>query len=141
MTPTRYQTRMTELLGIRHPILCGGFMHLADATYVAAVVNAGAMGSITAKTFPDPGDFRAELRRCAGVEAEGATDYARYRPLIAGALQKEAYETGDWNKGILSVGQSAAFADAVQPVAAIVDQFLAEAAEAETRLAGVAANG
>ncbi len=79
-------------------------------------------------------------RAVAEVEAEGATDYARYRPLIAGALQKEAYETGDWNKGILSVGQSAAFADAVQPVAAIVDQLLAEAAEAEWRLAGVAAN-
>ncbi len=76
----------------------------------------------------------------AGVEAERATDYARYRRLIAGALQKEAYETGDWNKGILSVGQSAAFADAVQPVAAIVDQLLAEAADAEARLAGVAAN-
>ncbi len=330
MTPARYKTRMTELLGIRHPILCGGLMYLADASYVAAVVNAGAMGFITAKTFPDPADFRAELKRCAEltggkpfgvnlyysprpeanevlrghteilleegvrvietsglpprevlpilkaagctvihkvstvrhalsaqklavdalsvvgaecgghpgvqlvgtmvqglvaarklhlplaigggighraqivaalafgadavilgtrmtvaeeiwahpaykerlidanetdtllvlhslrntyraldnetaravaeVEAEGATDYARYRPLIAGALQKEAYETGDWNKGILSVGQSAAFADAVQPVAAIVDQLLAEAAEAEWRLAGVAAN-
>ncbi len=63
-----------------------------------------------------------------------------YRPLIAGVAQNEAYETGDWNKGILSVGQSAAFADAVQPVAAIVDQLLAEAAEAERRLAGVAAN-
>jgi nitronate monooxygenase len=331
MTPRRYKTRMTELLGIRHPILCGGLMYLADATYVAAVVNAGAMGFITAKTFPDAGDFRAELKRCAAltggkpfgvnlyysprpeanealrghteilleegvrivetaglpprealpplkaagctvihkvstvrhalsaqkldvdalsvvgaecgghpgvqlvgtmvqglvaaqklhlplaigggighgaqlvaalafgadavilgtrmtvaeeiwahpaykerlieanetdtllvlqtlrntyraldnetaravaeVEAEGATDYARYRPLIAGALQKEAYETGDWNKGILSVGQSAAFADAVQPVAAIVDQLLAEAAAAERCLASVAANG
>ena len=63
MTPARYKTRMTELLGIRHPILCGGLMYLADANYVAAVVNAGAMGFITAKTFPDPDDFRAELRR------------------------------------------------------------------------------
>ncbi len=65
MTPERYKTRMTELLGIRHPILCGGLMYLADATYVAAVVNAGAMGFITAKTFPDPDDVLAELRRCA----------------------------------------------------------------------------
>jgi nitronate monooxygenase len=330
MTPARYKTRMTELLGIRHPILCGGLMYLADATYVAAVVNAGAMGFITAKTFPDPDAFRAELKRCAEltggrpfgvnlyysprpeanevlrghseilleegvrivetaglppkqalpglkaagctvihkvstvrhalsaqkldvdglsvvgaecgghpgvqlvgtmvqglvaaqklhlplaigggighgaqivaalafgadavilgtrmtvaeeiwahraykerlieagetdtllvlqslrntyraldnetaravaeVEAEGASDYACYAPLIAGTLQKEAYQTGDWNKGILSVGQSAAFADTVQPVAAIVDQLLAEAAEAEARLGGVAVN-
>jgi nitronate monooxygenase len=328
MTPARYQTRMTELLGIRHPILCGGLMYLADATYVAAVVNAGAMGFITSKSFPDPGAYRGELQRCAeltggkpfgvnlyyslrpeanevllghteilleegvriietsglppkellpilkaagctvihkvstvrhalsaqkldidalsvvgaecgghpgvqlvgtmvqglvaaqklrlplaigggighgaqlvaalafgadavilgtrmtvaeeiwahsaykerlievnetdtilvlqslrntyraldnktaravaGVEATGTTEYEHYAPLVAGALQKEAYETGDWNKGILSVGQSAAFADAVQPVAAILDQLLAEAAEAERRLAGVA---
>jgi nitronate monooxygenase len=331
MTPARYQTRMTELLGIRHPILCGGLMYLADATYVAAVVNAGAMGFITAKTFPDPGAFRAELQRCAeltggkpfgvnlyysprpeanevlrghteillgegvriletsglppkevlpvlkdagctvihkvstvrhalsaqklgvdalsvvgaecgghpgiqlvgtmvqglvaaqklrlplaigggighgaqivaalafgadavilgtrmtvaeeiwahaaykerliesnetdtllvlqtlrntyraldndtaravaGVEATGTTEYEHYAPLIAGALQKQAYQTGDWNKGILSVGQSAAFADAVQPVAAILDQLMAEANEAERRLAGAAATG
>ncbi len=331
MTPARYQTRMTELLGIRHPILCGGLMYLADATYVAAVVNAGAMGFITAKTFPDPGAFRAELQRCAeltggkpfgvnlyysprpeanevlrghteillgegvriletsglppkevlpvlkdagctvihkvstvrhalsaqklgvdalsvvgaecgghpgvqlvgtmvqglvaaqklrlplaigggighgaqivaalafgadavilgtrmtvaeeiwahaaykerliesnetdtrlvlqtlrntyraldndtaravaDVEATGTTEYEHYAPLIAGALQKQAYQTGDWNKGILSVGQSAAFADAVQPVAAILDQLMAEATEAERRLADVAATG
>jgi nitronate monooxygenase len=79
-------------------------------------------------------------RAVAEVEAEGASDYACYAPLIAGTLQKEAYQTGDWNKGILSVGQSAAFADTVQPVAAIVDQLLAEAAEAEARLGGVAVN-
>jgi nitronate monooxygenase len=80
-------------------------------------------------------------RAVAGVEATGATEYEHYAPLIAGALQKQAYQTGDWNKGILSVGQSAAFADAVQPVAAILDQLLAEANEAERRLAGVAAPG
>ncbi len=45
-------------------------------------------------------------------------------PLVSGALQKEAYTTGDWNKGILSVGQSAAFATAVQPVEDIIDQLL-----------------
>ncbi|MBC6404823.1 MAG: nitronate monooxygenase [Rhodospirillales bacterium] len=56
-----FRTRITELLGIRHPILAGGLMWLADARYVAAAVNAGAMGFITAKTFPDPERFRDEL--------------------------------------------------------------------------------
>jgi nitronate monooxygenase len=78
-------------------------------------------------------------RAVAAIEAEGVTDYERYRPLVNGALQKEAYTTGDWNKGILSVGQSAAFATAVQPVEDIIDQLLAEAAAAEARLAGAAA--
>jgi len=61
--PAPFKTRITELFGIRHPILCGGLMWLADARYVAAVVNAGGMGFITAKTFPDPERFRAELQK------------------------------------------------------------------------------
>ena len=61
-----FRTRITELFGIPHPILCGGLQWLADARYVAAVVNAGGMGFITALSFPDdPGAFREELRRCA----------------------------------------------------------------------------
>ncbi|MCR9257115.1 MAG: nitronate monooxygenase [Alphaproteobacteria bacterium] len=58
-----FKTRLTELFGIEHPILAGGLMWLADANYAAGAVNAGAMGFITAKSFPDPGAFRAELRK------------------------------------------------------------------------------
>lgn len=65
MRPQIFRTRITELFGIRHPILCGGLIWLADANYVAAVVNAGAMGFITALSFPDnPEEFRAEIRKC-----------------------------------------------------------------------------
>ncbi|MCC7271164.1 MAG: nitronate monooxygenase [Alphaproteobacteria bacterium] len=64
MTERLFDTAITRLLGIRHPILCGGLMWLADARYVAAVVNAGGMGFITARTFPDFDAFRAELRLC-----------------------------------------------------------------------------
>ena len=39
-----FNTRITEMLGIRHPILCGGMgPGVSDARYVAAVVNAGGM--------------------------------------------------------------------------------------------------
>lgn len=62
-----FDTRITRLFGIRVPILCGGLMWLADARYVAAVVNAGAMGFITARTFPDPSAFRAELQACRAM--------------------------------------------------------------------------
>ena len=59
-----FKTRITDLLNIQHPILCGGMMHLADATYVSAVVNAGAMGFISALTFPDPEQLRDEIQKC-----------------------------------------------------------------------------
>jgi NAD(P)H-dependent flavin oxidoreductase YrpB (nitropropane dioxygenase family) len=78
-----FSTRLTRLLGIEHPILCGGLMWLADARYVAACVNAGAMGFITARTFPDPGAFRAELQKCrelTGGKRFGVNLYFTPRP-------------------------------------------------------------
>lgn len=65
MRPCAFRTRITELLGIRHPILAGGMgPRVSDARYVAAVVNAGAMGFIVAAGFPEPADFRAQLALC-----------------------------------------------------------------------------
>jgi NADH:quinone reductase (non-electrogenic) len=46
-----FQTALTDLFQIRHPIIAGGLMWLVDARYVAAVVNAGAMGFLTARSF------------------------------------------------------------------------------------------
>ncbi len=323
-----FKTRMTELFGIRHPILCGGLMWLADAEYVAAVVNAGGMGFITARSWgEDFGRFRAELQKCrnltegrpfgvnlylshiaernapmpryievmaeegvrfvetsgylpaaylpqlreagmtvmhkaatlrhaakaealgvdavclvgaecgghpgldltgsivqaclaadrldvpfaigggighgrqiaavlamgadavllgtrmtvaseiwareeykhrvveadetdnrvvlsllrntyrvmdnetarkvAEIEMSGTTEYAAYEPYIDGRLARRAYETGDWNMGLLSMGQSAAFADAIEPVEAIYDRLVDEAKAALTRMQAV----
>ncbi len=65
MRPALFRTRITEMLGIRHPILAGGLgPRVSDARYVAAIVNAGGMGFIVAAGFPDPDEFRAQLRRC-----------------------------------------------------------------------------
>ena len=62
-----FQTRLTELFKIEHPILCGGLMWLADANYVGAVVNAGAMGFITPRSFPDLAAFREQLQKCKAI--------------------------------------------------------------------------
>ncbi|PMS36757.1 nitronate monooxygenase [Trinickia symbiotica] len=65
MRPQLLKTRITDLLGIRHPILCGGLgPRVSDARYVAAVVNAGGMGFIVGAGFPDADEFRNELRIC-----------------------------------------------------------------------------
>ncbi len=64
MTPAQYQTRLTEILKIDHPILAGGLQWLSDAAYVAAAVNAGGMGFITWRSSPTLEQFREELRRC-----------------------------------------------------------------------------
>ena len=65
MRPQKFRTRITDLLGIRHPILAGGLgPQVSDARYVAAVVNAGGMGFIVGAGFPDPTDFRSQLAQC-----------------------------------------------------------------------------
>lgn len=65
MRDALFKTRITQMLGIRHPILCGGMgPKVSDADYVAAVVRAGGMGFIVAAGFPDPDEFREQLRRC-----------------------------------------------------------------------------
>lgn len=62
-----FETRITALFGIRHPILAGGLQWLADADYVAAAVRAGLMGFITAASFPDDASLAAEIRRCRAL--------------------------------------------------------------------------
>lgn len=66
-----FRTRITDLFGIRHPILAGGLQWLANADYVAAAVKAGAMGFITAASFADDEALVAEIRRCREL-TEGA---------------------------------------------------------------------
>ncbi|MFL2917627.1 MAG: NAD(P)H-dependent flavin oxidoreductase [Thalassobaculaceae bacterium] len=58
-----FRTKITDLFNIKHPILCGGLMWLGNAEYAAAAVNSGGMGFITAKTFPDPAEFKDELSK------------------------------------------------------------------------------
>lgn len=59
-----FRTRVTELFGIEHPLFLGGMHHLGESGVVAAVVNAGAMGFITARSFATLAEFRQDLRRC-----------------------------------------------------------------------------
>jgi len=61
----RWRTRITDLFGIRLPVLAGGLMWLSDARYVAAVVRAGAMGFMTPRSFDSPAHFGQALARCA----------------------------------------------------------------------------
>ncbi|MDI3340310.1 MAG: nitronate monooxygenase [Sphaerobacter sp.] len=58
------RTRVTELFGIRYPIVQGGLAHLAFAGLCAAVSNAGGLGQISAATIPGgPAGLRAEIRK------------------------------------------------------------------------------
>jgi nitronate monooxygenase len=58
------KTKVTELLGIRYPIIQGGMQWVGTAELAAAVSNAGGLGILTALTQPTPDDLRREIERC-----------------------------------------------------------------------------
>jgi len=61
------KTRITELLGIRYPIIQGGMMWVGRAEMAAAVSNAGGLGILTALTQPTPEALGEEIERCRSL--------------------------------------------------------------------------
>lgn len=61
------KTRLTELLGIEVPIICGGMMRVGTADLAAAVSNAGGLGVMTALTCKTAADLSAEIARCQSL--------------------------------------------------------------------------
>lgn len=57
------KTRITELLGIEHPVVQGGMMWVGRAELASAVSNAGGLGILTALTQPTPDALRHEIDR------------------------------------------------------------------------------
>jgi NAD(P)H-dependent flavin oxidoreductase YrpB (nitropropane dioxygenase family) len=58
------KNRITELLGIEHPIVQGGMHYVGLAELAAAVSNAGGLGIITGLTQRTPQDLANEIARC-----------------------------------------------------------------------------
>jgi len=61
-------TKLTEALGIKHPVIQGGMHYVGYAELAAAVSNAGGLGIITALTVAQPPRgkeaLRDEIRKC-----------------------------------------------------------------------------
>ena len=58
------KTRITEMLGIEHPIVQGGMHYVGLAELAAAVSNAGGLGIITGLTQRTSKDLASEIARC-----------------------------------------------------------------------------
>src|ERR1700760_3090168 len=65
-----FKTRLTDLLGVQHPIIQGGMQSVGRAELAAAVSNAGAFGIVTALTQPTPEALRAEIERTRALTAK-----------------------------------------------------------------------
>src|ERR1700723_2686290 len=58
------RTRLTDMLGIEHPIVQGGMHYVGFAEMAAAVSNAGGLGIIPGLTQRTPEDLAREIARC-----------------------------------------------------------------------------
>ncbi|MCE9650942.1 MAG: nitronate monooxygenase family protein [Parvibaculum sp.] len=61
------KTRITELFGIKHPVIQGGMHFVGLAEMAAAVSNAGGLGIITGLTQPTPEALAKEIKKCNGM--------------------------------------------------------------------------
>lgn len=89
-----FKTRITEILGIEHPIVQGGMQGVGTADLASAVSNAGGLGIITALTQPNPEALRDEIARCRSLTDKpfgvnitvlptiNAPDYAAYAQAV-----------------------------------------------------------
>ena len=57
------KTAITEMFGIKYPIMCGAMMWLSKPGLCAAISNAGGMGNITAGNYESEEDFRNAIRQ------------------------------------------------------------------------------
>ncbi|MED3574411.1 nitronate monooxygenase family protein [Cytobacillus praedii] len=58
-----WNTRVTDLLRIKYPIIQGGLAHLAYSDLAAAVSNAGGLGQVTAMSLESPEALREEIQK------------------------------------------------------------------------------
>jgi NADH:quinone reductase (non-electrogenic) len=57
-----FKTAITEMFGIKYPIICGAMMWLCKPSLCAAVSNAGGMGNLTAGNYTTEEEFRGAIR-------------------------------------------------------------------------------
>lgn len=62
-----FKTRISEMLGIEHPIVQGGMQGVGTAELASAVSNAGGLGILTALTQPSPQALSAEIERARSM--------------------------------------------------------------------------
>ncbi len=63
----KWKTRVTDLLGIKYPIIEGALAMIGRAELAAAVSEAGGLGMITAWTLKTPERLRAEIEKCRSL--------------------------------------------------------------------------
>ena len=77
------KTKITEMLGIQHPIIQGGMHYVGFAELAAAVSNAGGLGILTGLTQRTPELLANEIRRCRDMTGKPFGVNLTFLPALA----------------------------------------------------------
>ena len=78
-----FRTRITELLGIEHPLIGGTMMHLSRAPLVAGISDGGGLGILASAIFADMGELREELQEIQRLTARPFSVNLNFFPMLA----------------------------------------------------------
>jgi len=59
----KWKTKITQILGIKYPLVMGAFGGWGKAEFASSFSNAGGLGIIAALNFPNPEDFKKDLQK------------------------------------------------------------------------------
>ena len=78
-----FRTRITELLGIEHPLIGGTMMHLSKAPLVAGISEGGGLGILASAIFSDMGELREELQEIRRLTSKPFSVNLNFFPMLA----------------------------------------------------------
>lgn len=58
-----FKTAITEMFGVKYPVICGAMMWLSKPNLCAAISNAGGLGNLTAGNYETEDEFRAAIQQ------------------------------------------------------------------------------
>jgi len=59
----KWKTKITQILGIKYPLVMGAFGGWGKAEFASSFSNSGGLGIIAALNFPDPENFKKDLQK------------------------------------------------------------------------------
>ena len=57
-----FKTAITEMFGVKYPIICGAMMWLSIPPLTAAISDAGGLGNLTAGNYETEEEFRNAIK-------------------------------------------------------------------------------
>lgn len=100
-----FKTKITEMLGIKYPIIGGTMMSITDADFAAAVSNAGGLGVLASAIYKTNEDFEAAIDRLLSLTDKPVAVNINLFPGLMPA-DNEAYSEIMIQKGIKIVETS-----------------------------------